>query len=224
MSLVMSQESVSKTREKIILAAERLFAEVGFGAASMREITESAGVNLAAVNYHFSSKEGLLNELMKRRILPMNKKRLALLKKFEDEAGLDPIPLRKIFVAFLEPFFDVGAPGGKPDLIFVGMLARAFSERPEFAKQVYTRYFKHIQAAFIEALQATCPLLSKQDMQWRFHFALSLMMASMSQRLRLGYASGGMCDPEDFAGLKMNLLDFICAGFESEPGNLSQDT
>src|SRR5215472_3578898 len=95
------------TKTKILNTAERLFAHHGIEATSLRAITAQAGVNLAAVNYHFQSKEALLHAVIARRVEPMNQKRLALLDASEAEAGPGPLPLEKVLDAFLRPVFEV---------------------------------------------------------------------------------------------------------------------
>ncbi|MEM7393718.1 MAG: TetR/AcrR family transcriptional regulator, partial [Verrucomicrobiota bacterium] len=205
------------TREKIVSVAERLFAERGFEATSMRDITDEAEVNLASVNYHFGSKEGLLKEIHRRRIEPMNRKRLELLDGFRKEAEDGAIPLEKIFSAFLRPFFETGAPGGRHDLVFARLLGRTFAEDPRYMKAIYEEFFVHIQAAFVGALRDSLPELSPADIHWRFYFSLNLMLASMTQLQRLNYASDGHCDPEKIDDMIERLIDFICAGFRTEP-------
>lgn len=203
------------TRERIVETAERLFAELGFDGASLRCITREAGVNLAAVNYHFGTKEGLIKELMHRRFIPMNRRRLELLDRYRAEAGGGPVPLEKIFTAFLRPFFQTSAPGGKPDMVFMHMLSRAFSEKPKLIKSVYRRHFRHVRDKFTEALKETCPHLAEEDIHWRFHFALSLMMASMAQRRRIEIISDGLYSADDIETMITRLIDFTCAGFRA---------
>src|ERR1017187_9526216 len=91
------------TRQKILDAAERLFGEQGYVATSLRHIIAEAGVNLAAIHYHFGSKEELLDQLVMRKAGPVNEERLALLDHYEAEAGAMPVPVDKILRAFLEP-------------------------------------------------------------------------------------------------------------------------
>ena len=76
------------TKERILETAERLFAEKGYGAVSLRSIIAAAEVNLAAVHYHFHSKEALLDAVLQRRIEPVNRERLALLEEYERAAGM----------------------------------------------------------------------------------------------------------------------------------------
>src|ERR1700732_4679792 len=91
------------TKDRILDAAERLFGENGVEATSLRAITAEAGVNLAAVNYHFQSKEALVQAVIGRRMGPWNAQRLALLDAYEAEAGEAAVPLEKIIDAFLRP-------------------------------------------------------------------------------------------------------------------------
>ncbi len=203
------------TREKILETAERLFAERGFEATSLRHITTEAGVNLAAVNYHFGSKEGLLREVLKNRIVPMNESRQILLEKsrFQSQDGV--VSLERIYEAFLRPFFNIGAPGGDSNGLFLRMLGRISSEKPGFMKGLYQEHFKEIQELFVAAIGEAQPELSREEIHWKFHFALSLMLGSMIQRQRLKFSSNGYCDPDDIEGLIQHLIEFICAGFRS---------
>src|SRR5882724_9695348 len=86
----------SATQGKILDAAEALFMEHGFEATSLRAITTAASVNLAAVNYHFGSKEELFQAVLTRRLDPMNQARVALLDRFEAEAGEVPVSCERI--------------------------------------------------------------------------------------------------------------------------------
>src|SRR5579883_3052628 len=86
------------TKTKILDAAEKLFAQNGFDATSLRDITTEAEVNLAAVNYHFQSKDSLIDAVIARRIEPVNRKRLELL----ESAGENP-SLEQLLIAFLSP-------------------------------------------------------------------------------------------------------------------------
>src|SRR5947199_662629 len=89
----------SATKGRILNTAEELFMEHGFEATSLRQITAAAGVNLAAVHYHFGSKEELFQAVLTRRLDPMNQERVALLTRFEHEAAPNPLPCEKILTA-----------------------------------------------------------------------------------------------------------------------------
>src|SRR5690349_7711707 len=91
------------TKTRILDAAEQLFMEHGFEATSLRSLTAAAGVNLAAVNYHFGSKEELFQAVLTRRLDPMNQERIELLERVEREAGGKPSTVEKILFAMLIP-------------------------------------------------------------------------------------------------------------------------
>src|ERR1700685_813919 len=90
------------TKTRILDAAEKLFGQNGFDATSLRDITAEAQVNLAAVNYHFQSKDSLIDAVIVRRIEPVNRRRLEML----DAAGPHPT-LEQILTAFMAPAFEV---------------------------------------------------------------------------------------------------------------------
>src|SRR5690242_20430093 len=89
------------TKHKILESAERLIAEQGYNATSLRQVIGEAGVNLAAVHYHFGSKEELLDALVMRKAGPVNVKRLALLDAIVEETAGSPAPVEKVLEAFL---------------------------------------------------------------------------------------------------------------------------
>src|ERR1035438_3362606 len=82
---------MSDTRIKILDTAERLFGEEGYQPVSLRHITAAAGVNLAAIHYHFGSKEELLDELVMRKAVPVNAERLESLRRLREAAGPEAI-------------------------------------------------------------------------------------------------------------------------------------
>src|SRR5689334_6672408 len=95
------------TKASILDTAERLFAERGYASTSLRTITSAAGVNLAAIHYHFRSKEALLEAVVSRRADAVNSRRLEILDQLRKDAGGRPLPLEQIFEAFLGPAFEM---------------------------------------------------------------------------------------------------------------------
>src|SRR5437762_13635541 len=89
------------TKTRILDAGEHLFMEHGFEATSLRQLTSAAGVNLAAVNYHFGSKEELFQAVLTRRLDPMNQERIQLLDRLEREAAGKAMSCEKILFAML---------------------------------------------------------------------------------------------------------------------------
>src|SRR6185312_11029386 len=96
---IVNTRSSGATKDRILDAAEALFMEHGFEATSLRAITTAAGVNLAAVNYHFGSKEELFQSVLTRRLDPMNQERVALLTELERGAAPGPVACDRILSA-----------------------------------------------------------------------------------------------------------------------------
>src|SRR5215475_2538235 len=104
------------TKQKILNAAIDLIAEQGYGATSLRHIIAEAGVNLAAIHYHFGSKEELLDQVVLRKAAPVNSERIAMLDRAEKEAQGKPVPVEQTLRALLVP------------------MAKAANQHPEFVK------------------------------------------------------------------------------------------
>ena len=96
-------EDARSTRQRIMRSAETLFAERGFETVSLRDITGAADANVAAVNYHFGSKERLIDAVIERHVVPINEERLELLDRFEAKCSEESLPVEKILKAFLSP-------------------------------------------------------------------------------------------------------------------------
>lgn len=203
-------QEVTDTKELILASAERLFAEHGVAGASLRAITQDAGVNLAAVNYHFGSKDGLLLAVLERRLKPLAETRLRLLESAERQGGGET-RLERIVEAFVQPALEmVGRERGGH--AFARFLLRTFSEPDEEIRALLFGQFERTIEAFTRALGRCLPELSREEILWRFHF----MVGSMSHTIGLGSLieklSGGRCDPRDVEGTTRRLVTFIAAG------------
>lgn len=146
------------TRQKIMDSAEALFVERGFSATSLRAIATAAGVNLAATNYHFGSKSGLLAAVFHRRMEPVGEARLAALVALEESA--EPMTVRAVLDAFFAPLFDAR----DPELFTVipALVGRIFAEPANVAMPMMANEFADVMSRFIAALQLACPRSRKR--------------------------------------------------------------
>jgi AcrR family transcriptional regulator len=201
------------TRDRVFLAAEALFAAHGFQAVSVRDITAEAGVNLAAVNYHFGSKDGLLFEIFRRRTAELNRTRARLLHQATDAHGGAP-PVRAILEALIEPPARWLDPKGER-LIAIQFLIRARSEGTEAMREALRTDVSHLRR-FADALIAACPRLEPAEVYWRLHFTLGMIHQNRSSELeRLKALSGGSAEALDIDALVRRLVDFAEAGFKA---------
>jgi len=128
---------MNKTQIKLIEAAELEFAERGFHGTSVREITTRAQANIAAVNYHFSSKEGLFMAMVRYRIEPLNEARLKLLEKELESRGGDPLPLPALVDIIIRPLVEAYH-AGSGSRAFMKAMERGMSEEEKFTAEFYT--------------------------------------------------------------------------------------
>jgi AcrR family transcriptional regulator len=161
------------TRQKILDAAQKLIGEQGYGATSLRHIITEAGVNLAAIHYHFGSKEDLLDEVIARRAGPVNAERLALLDRAEAEAGSEPVPVEKILEAMLIPM----AEAADRDPQFPRLMGRMIAEG--MLPAVLQKHFQTVTRRVTAALRKALPGLNDEEFLWRFQFAMGAMAHTM---------------------------------------------
>jgi AcrR family transcriptional regulator len=197
------------TKERILDAAERLFAHHGVEATSLRAITTEAGVNLAAVNYHFQSKDALVQAVIARRMDPITQRRLAMLDACEAAAGNRPAPLEKILEAFLLPVLEAGATHASG---FAPMLGRIYTEPKEFVEKVFKNHLATVAERFRTAFGRALPHLPEEELSWRVHFVVGAMAHTVGARHMLEITSRGKCDLSDVQGTAMRMETFLMAG------------
>ncbi len=202
------------TKDRILDAAERLFAQRGFAGTSLRDITAEAGANLAAVNYHFQSKEALIVAVVARRAGPVNQRRLALLDECEARSNGGPPSPECVLRAFLEPM--LGFRRQLPHGDAVGrLIGQVFSEPGNIFRRLFESEFATTAARFIGALGRAFPELPREEMYWRFHFTIGAVVHVMGGEDHLQVISGGACDPLDDAATLERLVAFSVAGFRA---------
>ena len=200
------------TKERILNAAERLFAHNGIEATSLRAITSEAGVNLASVNYHFQSKDILVQAVVARRLAPINRHRIALLDACEEAARPGPPSPAKILEAFLLPVLEAHATHA-PD--FGPILGRLYTEPKEFLERVYRGHMEPIARRFITAFHRALPHLPEEELIWRLHFMIGAMAHTVGAGHLLKIMSDGRCDPSDIHGTALRMEAFLLAGLQA---------
>ena len=200
----------SETKDRILDVAERLFADCGFADTSMRDITGEADVNLAAVNYHFGSKEALLESVLERRFKPINENRLALLDELERAAGQEGPDVEDILRALLGPPFDSRAKSGKRGQKFLKLLGHLHTEINEEIRLMFIRQSDQFMARFTSALQRALPHLEPNEAMRRMSFVIGAMALTMTWGERLG--SRDPHEVDDPEQLLESLVRFAAAG------------
>jgi AcrR family transcriptional regulator len=211
----MKRRSDPGTKERILDAAEQLFAEHGFDATSLRMITTAAQVNLAAVNYHFRSKEALVQAVFARRLGPINRKRLEMLNEVEARTGGAALPLEAVLEAFFAPAVRCASELPGRGIHLRRLMGRMYSEPGERVQAVMREQFEELAVRFPAALKRALPDLPPVELYWRLHFSIGSMAHTLAGAHYLPFYSGGLCDPTDIEGTVERLVAFLAAGLRA---------
>ena len=199
------------TKDRILYAAEELFAQQGFASTSLRQVTSRADVNIAAVNYHFGSKENLVNEVFRRRMDDMSRERLAAL---QLAVEAHPGELEPILAAFVEPALAMAQDrhGGGA---FIRVIARAYAESNDSLRKFLSDQYGHVLREFAKALAGCMPGLGKEALYWRLDFlsgALTYAMADFGLIKR----PSGVSEATHRQRAAKALIHFAAAGFQAD--------
>jgi AcrR family transcriptional regulator len=175
-------KSPDATRRRILEAAERLFLEHGFDGTSLRMLTGTAGVNLAAVNYHFGGKEDLFRAMLAARLDPLNRGRIALLAEYEGAAAGRPVAceqlLNALFVPTLRLAREAKQDGARTD--FLRLLGRAYVDPSPVLRRFLSERYASMAARFKDAFARTLPDLPKRELSWRLHFMMGALAYTLA--------------------------------------------
>ncbi len=206
------------TKNRILDAAEALFMEHGFEATSLRAITAAAGVNLAAVNYHFGSKEELFQSVLTRRLDPMNQQRLDLLTRLERDLAPHPVPCERILSAMFIPALALARDPERGGKNFLRLLGRAYADPAPFIRQFLSGQYAVMIARFKAAFARALPQLPAKELSWRLHFimgALSYTLAGTDALKLIAELTPAESGNDEM--LLRRLAPFLLAGLQSPP-------
>ncbi|HTS23333.1 MAG TPA: TetR/AcrR family transcriptional regulator [Casimicrobiaceae bacterium] len=213
----------SATKERILDAGEALFMEHGFEATSLRQLTAAASVNLAAVHYHFGSKEELFEAVLSRRLDPMNQERVALLTRFEHEAAPKPLSCERILAAMLIPALKLARDPARGGKNFLRLVGRAYVDPAPFIRHFLSEQYAVMIARFKAAFGRALPQLPKRELTWRLHFvmgALSFTLAGTDALKLIAELSQGRAASDET--LLRRLAPFLIAGLKAPLPDLSE--
>lgn len=199
------------TKDKLMDAAEKLFARRGFHGTSVRDITSAAGVDLALVNYHFGSKKELLAAVIERRGLVLNEERLRRLAQERLRAAPAPPSTEAVVDAFFDPILDLLAHAGPGWHSYFSLLAYV-NNSPEWGRQLMGKTFDGVVRQFIQAVMDSLPGAAPADIFWGYNFLTGALTLSLAETGRLDVLSDGLCRSSDVAALRARLGPYVTAG------------
>lgn len=202
-----------QTPERILVTAEEMFAEQGYWGVSLRSITRASGVNIAAIHYHFGSKQELLERIFEKRCTPMNQERMRLLGECREGSGRPPL-LEQILEAYLRPsLIWPNDPEGARR--FLRLRAVLSHEHETLAADLISHHFNEVSRTFVSALLGVLPEFSEEEVFWRFQFLLAAQYYTLSNPGRVIILSEGKCDPSDGEASLIHMVPFCAAVFRA---------
>lgn len=198
---------------QILDAAESLFAQQGYDGTSLRQVTKKAGVNLAAVNYHYGDKESLYAAVIRRRIQPINRDRLGRLAQAEQDAEGNPVPLPLIIELMARPIFELCEDPSTGGHHTVRLIGRSLAEPLPFMEDILATEFQPAMSSFGQAVRRHAPTLSPEDFLWRLSFVVGAMHHTLATLHRMKELTRGICRNNDHAGALRRFIRFAVATF-----------
>ena len=202
------------SRSSILDAAEKAFADAGFEGASLRQIVGNAHANLATIYYHFGSKEGLMEAVLRRRFGPVHEEHFQELRLLQREYHEKPVPLEKLLEAMLLPPLRLATAAGKGETI-MRLIGRGVVEPNPRTQELLRRLHRDVRQAYLDAIHRSAPHLPKADLCWRFEFVWGAFIFILCNPSRIKELTGGVCNPSHINDLLAQMIAVFSSGFRA---------
>ena len=188
----------------------------GFEGTSMRLLTAKAGANLAAVNYHFGSKDALIEAVFRRRLDPMNTSRMAELDRLEKEAGGRPLSTQQIIGAFVGASLRMIEDAKNGGRNFIRLLGRTYTDPQKPIRALIGQLYAPTMERFKSAFERALPQMPRDELIWRMHFMFGTLAYTLAATDTVQLIAG--CKPEDRYDARLleeRLTAFLTAGLHA---------
>jgi AcrR family transcriptional regulator len=199
------------TSERILDAAEELFARHGIYGVTMREIAELADVDTALLHYYFESKRGVFDAVFARRCDVLNSERMLEMDRYEADIG-DQFAVEGIIAAYLRPTFRLNRQGGQGWRNFCAFVTHLNST--ELA-EIFAKKFEPVLRRFIGLLKHALPEATEADLYWAYHFFSGSLMIVNAANGSIEGLSDGQCRSDDFEAIEPRLVHYSAEGFKA---------
>jgi len=199
--------------ERILDAAEQLFAEFGYHGVTLKDVAARVGVSSTLIHYHFSGKESLFEAVWARKAPISAHNRLEAMRLYAEQAG-DDVTVEGALHAWIDADLDVQIEDRAQWEAFGKISAQANSAAGWGAEKM-TKYFNPVVLALIELLKKAMPDCDEETIFWGYHFVSGAMTHNMARTGRLDELSHGLCSSDDFVSIKRHMAKFMAAGLEA---------
>ncbi len=204
-------EQSLKTSERILDAAEELFAQHGLYGVSIREIAKIAGVDTALLHYYFGTKNGVFDAVLLRRAEILNNDRMAALDTYEAAAG-KKATVEGAIAAFLRPVFEWSHRGGRGWKNYCALVAQV-NNTPAWGGESMARYFDPVVQRLIAVLRRVLPKARDEDLFWCYHLLSGALTLTLSETGRIDRLSKNVCRSSDLEAIEPRMVAYCAAGF-----------
>lgn len=210
------------TYDRVIDAAEILFAEHGYNGVSIRMIARAAASNIAAISYHFGDKAGLFRAIFERRVRPISEQRTKALEAALACGAVGPADLEALIRSFVAPSVRMirGDAGAQH---FRRLAGRASTDPTPEVRQTIHEVYDAVALRFVEVLRQACPDLPEREFYWRLNFLYGAMLYTNADTGRVQHLAGGGFDSADAEAGIDAMVRFLVAGFAAPPGAVGTD-
>jgi AcrR family transcriptional regulator len=205
---------VRNGKERILDAAEELFAQRGFYGVSLRDITQAARVDVALVGYHFGGKRELFTAVFERRAEVLNRERMERLEAVRHAARPGAPALEAIINAFTAPLLERSTRGGAGWKSYFALIAYV-TNSPEFGPQMLTRHFDPLASRFIAVIREALPRCPPREIYWGYQFLTGALTLTFAETGRIDQLSGGLCRAMDLDSVHERLAPYMAAGLRA---------
>lgn len=209
----------SGAKRKLLDAAEQLFADKGFEAVSVRDITELAKTNVAAVNYHFGSRDALLTLVMMRSMLPVTEERIARLDALEKKMAGKAAPLEEIVDAMVRPLITQVRKSELNERLFYKLIGRIITQQGDGLPNPIEEQLKQVVDRFTRAFAMALPSLDQENLVWRIHFMAGGMIHMLSHQDVLYRLTNGAAGAPTMEATLSRFIRFAVAGLTEGIGS-----
>lgn len=206
-------DAPAPTRDRILAAAENLFAEHGYDATSLRDIAMLAETRIGLVSYHFSTKEALYETIIERRSSEVGQRRLDFLGQERRKYAPGPIPVSRIIYAYCWPFLQLSHAAG-PEWKSYTKIISSVANSPRWTSLI-SAYYDPVASVFLGELRRTLPASSRDHLTAGFTFMVSAMLGVAAETGRANNLSDGALQSTEIERIFNIMLPFVSAGFEA---------
>lgn len=208
-----NRERRGESQERILDAAEALFARSGFNGVSIKDIAQAADVDSSLLHYYFASKAGLYSAAIARRAGDVNVSRLAALRAYEAQAG-EALTVAGVVRTYIEATFEFARTGGEGYLNYLTLIAQMNSTPAGQIPGLENTPFDDVVQVFVELLRKASPASEDADLYWFYHMLSGAISLSWARTGRIDTLSGGQCRSTDFDAIADHMIRVFVHGLD----------